>query len=168
MNNGLVPNWAMCTRLYIVTLFIYLICAGHHEKCQAGWITSWNPHWQWKYQQPQVCRCYHFKGRNWGGPKELLDEGEIGEWKSWLETQHLKKLRCWHLLPSLAWQTEGESLETVTDFIFNFTADGDSSHEVIRCLLLGRKPMTNLKNVFKSRHITCQQRSIESKLWYFQ
>ena len=55
------------------------------------------------------------------------------------------------------WQIDGETMETVTYFIFlgsNVTADGDCSHEIKRCLLLGRKAMTNLDNVLKSRDIT--------------
>ena len=48
------------------------------------------------------------------------------------------------------------------------TADGDCSHEIKRHLLLGRKVMTNLDSIFKSRDITCQQRSVDSRLWFFQ
>ena len=65
--------------------------------------------------------------------------------------------------PITSWQTDGETMETVTDFIFlgsKITADGDCSHEVKRHLLLGRKVMTNLDSILKSRDITCQQRSI--------
>ena len=56
-----------------------------------------------------------------------------------------------------AWQIDGETMETVRDFIFlgpTITADGDCSHEIKRCLLLGRKVMTNLDSIFKSRDIT--------------
>ena len=56
-----------------------------------------------------------------------------------------------------SWQIDGETMETVTDFIFlgsKITADGDYSHEVKRCFLLGRKAMTNLDSVLKSRNIT--------------
>ena len=55
------------------------------------------------------------------------------------------------------WQIDGESMETVRDFIFlgsKITADGDCSHEINRCLLLGRKAMINLDSMLKSRHIT--------------
>ena len=65
--------------------------------------------------------------------------------------------------PITSRQTDGQTVEIVTDFIFlgsNITADGDCSHEIKRCLLLGRKVMTNLDNILKSRDITCQQRSI--------
>ena len=56
-----------------------------------------------------------------------------------------------------SWQIDGETMETVTDFIFlgsKITADGDYSHEIKRCLLLGRKVMTNLDSILRSRDIT--------------
>ena len=59
--------------------------------------------------------------------------------------------------PIISWQIDGEKMETVTDFIFfssKITADGDCSHDIKRCLLLGRKAMTNLNSVLKSRDIT--------------
>ena len=59
--------------------------------------------------------------------------------------------------PNTSWQIDGEKVETVTDFIFlgsKITADGDCSHEIKRCLLLGRKAMTNLDSIFKSRDLT--------------
>ena len=58
--------------------------------------------------------------------------------------------------PITSWQTDGETMETVTDFIFlgsKITADGDCSHEIKRCLLLGRKTMTNLDSILKRRDI---------------
>ena len=73
--------------------------------------------------------------------------------------------------PITSWQIDGETVETVTDFIFlgsKITADGDCSHEIKRCLLLGRKPMTNLDSILKIRDITFQQRPVWSKLWFFQ
>ena len=59
--------------------------------------------------------------------------------------------------PITSWQIDGETVETVSDFIFlgsKITADGDCSHEIKRCLLLGRKVMINLDIILKSRHIT--------------
>ena len=59
--------------------------------------------------------------------------------------------------PITSWQTDGETMKTVTDFIFlssKITADGDCSHEIKRHLLLGRKTMTNLDSILKSRDIT--------------
>ena len=65
------------------------------------------------------------------------------------------KIMASHLISS--WQIDGETMQTVTDFIFlgsKITADGDCSHEIKRCLLLGRKVMTNLDRLLKSRDIT--------------
>ena len=65
--------------------------------------------------------------------------------------------------PITSWQIDGETVETMRDFIFlgsKITADGDCSHEIKRHLLLGRKVMTNLDSILKSRDITCQQRSV--------
>ena len=59
--------------------------------------------------------------------------------------------------PITSWQIEGENVEAVTDFLFlgpKITADGDCSREIKRCLLLGRKTMTNLDNILKIRYIT--------------
>ena len=59
--------------------------------------------------------------------------------------------------PITSWQIDGETMETVTGFIFlgsKITAGGNCNHEIKRCLLLGRKAMTNLDSILKSRHIT--------------
>ena len=68
----------------------------------------------------------------------------------------------------ISWEIDGE---TVSDFIFlgsKITADGDCSHEIKRRLLLGRKVMTNLDSILKVETLLCQQRSIWSRLWFFQ
>ena len=73
--------------------------------------------------------------------------------------------------PIISWQIDGETMETVTDFIFldsQITADGDCSHKIKRHLLLGRKAMTNLDSIFKSRDITLLTKSVLSNLWFFQ
>ena len=65
--------------------------------------------------------------------------------------------------PIISWQIDGETMKTVRDFIFlgsKITADGDCSHEIKRHLLLGRKNMTNLDSILRSRDITLPQRSI--------
>ena len=69
--------------------------------------------------------------------------------------------------PITSWQIDRETVETVTDFIFGgskITADGDYSHEIKRCLLLGRKVMINLDSIFKRRGITLPTKS---RLWFF-
>ena len=65
--------------------------------------------------------------------------------------------------PITSWEIDGETVETVSDFIFGgskITADGDYSHEIKRYFFLGRKSMTNLDSILKSRDLLCQQRSI--------
>ena len=65
--------------------------------------------------------------------------------------------------PITSWQIDGETMETVTDFIFlgsKITVDGDGSHEIKRCLLLERKAMTNLDSMLKSRDITLPTKSV--------
>ena len=69
----------------------------------------------------------------------------------------LQKMKIMASGPITSWEIDGETVETVSDFIFlssKITADGDCSHEIKRCLLLGRKVMTNLDSTFKSRDIT--------------
>ena len=65
--------------------------------------------------------------------------------------------------PITSWQIDGETVETMTDFILGgskINADGDCSHEIKRCLLLGRKAMTNLDSIFKIETLLCQQMSV--------
>ena len=72
--------------------------------------------------------------------------------------------------PITSWEIDGETVETVTDFILGgskITAYGDCSHEIKRCLLFGRKIMTNLDSILKSRDITLPTK-VQSKLWFFQ
>ena len=73
--------------------------------------------------------------------------------------------------PITSWQIDGETVETVTDFILGVSkiaADGDCSHEIKRHLVLRRKVMTNLYSILKSRDITLPTKSVQSKLWFFQ
>ena len=73
------------------------------------------------------------------------------------EKVNIQKTKIMASSPITSWQIEGETVETVADFIFlgsKITADGDCSHEIKRCLLLGRKVMTNLDSILKSRDIT--------------
>ena len=70
---------------------------------------------------------------------------------------NIQKMKIMASGPITSWQIDGETVETVADFIFSgskITADGDCSHEIKRCLLLGRKVMTNLDSILKSRDIT--------------
>ena len=70
---------------------------------------------------------------------------------------YIQKTEIMASSPITSWQIDGKTVETVTDFIFlgsKITADGDCSHEIRRCLLLGRKAMTKLDSILKSRDIT--------------
>ena len=72
-------------------------------------------------------------------------------------TLNIQKTKIMVSGPITSWQIDGETVETVSDFIFGgskITADGDCSHEIKKCLLLGRKVMTNLDSILKSRDIT--------------
>ena len=88
--------------------------------------------------------------------KKPLDESESGEWKTWLKAQHSEN-KDHASGPITSWEIDGETGETVSDFLFwgpQITADGDCSHEIKGRLLLGRKIMTNLYSILKSRDIT--------------
>ena len=74
---------------------------------------------------------------------------------------NVQKTKIMASCPITSWQIDGKTVETVADFIFlvsKITADGDCSHEIKRCLLLGRKAMTNLDRILKSRDITLPTR----------
>ena len=87
-------------------------------------------------------------------PKSLLMQVR-GEWKIWLKF-NIQKIKIMASGPMTSWQIDGETVETVTDFLFlgsKITTDGNCSHEIRRCLLLGKKAVTNLNSVLKSRGI---------------
>ena len=85
---------------------------------------------------------------------------------------NIQKTKIMTSSPITSWQIDGETVETVPDFIFlgsKITADGDCSHEMKRRLLLGRNVMINLDSILKSRDITLPTKvHLESKLWFFQ
>ena len=88
--------------------------------------------------------------------KSLLMKVKEKEWKSWLKL-NIQKTKITASSPITSWQTDGETMETVRDFIFlgsKITADAECSHEIKRRLLLGRKVMTNRDSILKSRDIT--------------
>ena len=99
--------------------------------------------YQEKYQQPQICRWYHSKGRKWRGTKESLSESERGELRSWLKTQHSKTV-IMSSSPITSLQIEGEKLEAMTNFLF-----------------LGSKSLQTVIAAMKLKH-AC---SFEGKLW---
>ena len=76
---------------------------------------------------------------------------------------NIQKMKIMASSPITSWKIDGEAVETVTDFIFlcsKITADGDCSHEIKRQFLLGRKPMTNLDSILKSRDVTLPTKSV--------
>ena len=93
--------------------------------------------------------------------KSLLMKVKEESEKAGLKLNIQKKITAAGSITS--WQIDGETKETVADFIFlgsKITADGDCSHEIKRCLLLGRKAMTNIHSILKAQTLLCQQRSI--------
>ena len=89
-------------------------------------------------------------------PKSLLMKVKEESEKVGLKL-NIQKTKIMASGPMTSWQIDGETVETVSDFILGgskITADGNCSHEIKSCLLLGRKVMTNLDNIFKSRDIT--------------
>ena len=88
--------------------------------------------------------------------KRLLMKVKVESEKVGLKL-NIQKTKIMASGPITSWEIDGETVETVSDFILGgskITADGDCSHEIKRCLLLGRKVMTNLDSIFKSRDIT--------------
>ena len=117
----------------------------------------------------RYCRWHPPYGRK-QRTKGPLNESERREWKNWLKTQHSENEN--HGIQSItSWQRDGEIMETVRDFILGgskITADGDCSHEIKRPLLLGRKAMTNLDSMLKSRGVTLPIQSFSSshvRMW---
>ena len=83
---------------------------------------------------------------------------------------YIQKTKIMASGPITSWEIDGETVETVSDFIFQgskITADGDCSHEIKRCLLPGRKVMTNLESIFKSRDISLLTKVRLVKAWFF-
>ena len=143
------------SRLYIVTLLIKLICRVLHEKPWTARNASWN----------QDCR-ENINNLKYADDTTLMTESE--ELKSLLmkvkeESEkvglklNIQKMKIMASNPITSWQMDGETVEATIDFIFEgskITADGDCSHEIKRRLFLGRKAMTNLDSILKSRDIT--------------
>ena len=93
----------------------------------------------------------------------------VRDWKSWLKTQH-SKTKILASDPITSWQIDGETIITVTDFIFlgsKITVAGDYSLEFKRHLVHGRKAMTNLDSILKTRDITLPTKVHLVKLWFF-
>src|SRR5574341_1081774 len=109
------------------------------------------------FQVPmQYCSLQHLMAESEEELKSLLMKVKVESEKVGLKP-NIQKTKIMASGPITSWEINGETVETVSDFIFlssKITADGDCSHEIKRCLLLGRKVMTNLDSIFKSRDIT--------------
>ena len=102
--------------------------------------------------------------------KSLLMKVKVKSEKAGLKL-NIQKTKIMASGPIISWQVDGETVETVTEFIFlgsKITEDGDCSHEIKRHLLLGRKVMTNLDSILKSRDITLPTNVHLARLWFFQ
>ena len=104
----------------------------------------------------QVCRCTTLMAESEEELKSLLMKVKVESEKVGLKL-NIQKTKIMASGSITSWEIDGEAVETVLDFIFlgsKITADGDCSHEIKRCLLLGRKVMTNPDSILKSRDIT--------------
>ena len=103
--------------------------------------------------------------------KRLLMKVKEESEKAGLKLKIKKKTKIMGSSPITSWQIDGKTMETVADLIFlgsKITADGDCSHEIKRCLLLGRKVMTNKDRILKGRNITLLKKFCLVKAFFFQ
>ena len=125
-------------------------------KYWAGWLTSWNQNSGRNNSNLRHENDTPLMVESEEGLKSLLMKVKEESGKAGLKL-NIQKTKIKASGPSTSWQIEGKTMETVTDFIFlssKITVDGDCGHEMKRCLLLGRKAMTDLDSVLKSRDIT--------------
>ena len=107
------------------------LCRVYHEKCRAGWSTSWNQDCQEKYQWPQICRWHHPCGRKKEELKSLLMKVKEESGKAGL-ILNIQKTNIMASSPTTSWQILGKQCK-LRDFIFldsKITADGDYSHKI--------------------------------------
>ena len=122
----------------------------------------------WWMRIRDLCRIPD--GRDWLWGKLGLALVGTWEWKNCLLKLSFQKTKIMASDPITSWQTDGETMETVTDFIFvgsKITTDSECSHEIKRFLLLGRKTVTNLGSILKSRDITLQTKVCMVKAMVF-
>ena len=125
-------------------------------KCWAGWITIWTQDCWEKYHNLRYADDATLMAESKEELKSLLMKVKEESEKAGLKLS-IKKTEIMASGPITSWQIDGEKIETKTDFILGgskITADGDCSHEIQRHLLLGRKAMTNLDSILKSKAIT--------------
>ena len=157
----MVPNWERSmTRLYIVTLLIYLICRVYHGKWMKPKLESILPGEISITSDMQMIPPFMAESKE--ELNSLLMKGKEESEKVGLKS-NIQKTKIMASGPITTRQINGETVETVSHFIFGgskITTDGECSHEIKRHLLLGRKVMTNLDSIFKAETLFCQQRSI--------
>ena len=125
-------------------------------KCQAGWSTSWKKIFGRNINNLKYADDTTLMAVSKEGLKNLLMKVKVESWKAGLKL-NIQKIKIIVSNPITSWQIDGETMKTVRDFIFldsKITVDGDCSHEIKSRLLLGRKAMTNLDSILKSRNIT--------------
>ena len=142
-----------CFMIFCLTFFIYIYLTKKielRETLHYIYVLLIQPRDEEKFQ------LWSLKNTDITRNEEPLDESDRGEEKADLKL-NIQKNEDHGIHPITSWQIDGGTMETVTDFIFlgsKITADGDCSHEIKRHLLLGRKAMTNLDSILKSRDIT--------------
>ena len=137
-------------------------------KCQTGWSTSWNQDC-WENFNNLRYTDDTLMAESKEELKSLLMKVKGESEKAGLKLS-IQKMQIMASSPITSWQINGETVETVRDFIFlgsKITADGDCSHEIKRHLLLGRKAVTNLDSIFKSRDITLLTKACLVKVMFF-
>ena len=125
-------------------------------KCHHGWRTSWNRGCGRNINNLRYADDTTLMAESEEELKRLLMKVKEESEKVGLKL-NIQKMKFMASGPITSWQIDGETMETVTDFIFlgsKITVDGDCNHEIKRCLLLGKKAMTNLDSILKSRDIT--------------
>ena len=135
--------------LYVVTLLIYLVRRVHHEKRWAGRTTSWNQDGGRNINYLRYADDTNLMAESEEELKSLLMKVKEESEKVGLKL-NIQKTKITASSPITSWQIDGETVETVSDFIFwgsKIMADGDCSHEIKTRLLLGRKVMTNLDSI---------------------
>ena len=156
------------SRLYIITLFNlyaeYIMRNAGLDEAQAGIKIAGRNINNLRYADDTTLMAESKEER-----KSLLMKVKEESEKAGLKFS-IQKMKIMAFGPITLWQIDGETIETVTDFILGgskITADGDCNHEIIRCLLLGRKAMTNLDSILKSRDITLLTKVCLVKAMFF-
>ena len=154
-----------CYPVYLTLYAEYIMWNARLDEAQAGIKIAWRNSNNLRYTDDTTLRAESEEQL-----KSLLMKVKEESEKVGLKL-NIQKTKIMASGPITSWQIDRETMETVAVFIFwgsKVTDDGDCSHEIGRCLLLGRKAMTNLDSILKNRDITLSTKSVLSKLWFFQ